>query len=68
MKPVPKQPRKPPSKQTIRIATKVLASDGCAPARLQMKDGNFWTLQWLELTALASATLTLTGKGRKPGK
>lgn len=57
--------RKPPSKRTIRLAAKVSASDGCSPARLQVKNGNFWTLQWSELAALARAIPTLTRK-RKP--
>ncbi len=68
MKTAPKKPRKPRKTRAERIAAKVLSSDGFSPARLQAKDGNFWTLQWAELTSLARATLTLTGKGRKEGK
>jgi hypothetical protein len=41
------------SQRTIRLADKILRSDGVAPARLQVKDGAFWTLQWSELRALA---------------
>lgn len=55
---------KKPSKRAVRISTKVLKSDGVAPARLQVKEGDFWTLQWSELRVLALAVKN--SEGRRP--
>jgi len=53
---------KKPSQRTIKLAAKILKSDGVSPARLQVKDGQFWTLQWSELRALALLLPSRKGK------
>lgn len=56
------------SKRAIKIAEKVLASDGVLPARLQVKDGDFWTLQWSELRCLGTALKRMLAEPRLPEK
>lgn len=46
----------------MKKPSQLLKSDGVSPARLQVKDGQFWTLQWSELRALALLLPSRKGK------